>query len=44
LHAPASQTSPEPQLVPLAAVFQLVVEVPGRQVWHESNGLAAPLA
>jgi hypothetical protein len=38
----ALQTSPEPQLVPAAAVVHIVALVPGSQLWHGLLVLMVP--
>jgi hypothetical protein len=44
VHELASQTSPVPQLAPLARAVHAVVEVEGWQTWQALAALAAPLA
>ncbi len=40
-HAPATQMSASPQLVPSASVAHALVVVPGWQLWHSLFGLTA---
>jgi hypothetical protein len=44
LHAPLTHTSPLPQLVPVAAVDQFVVDDDGVHTWHAFAGFVAPAA
>ena len=41
-HAPVTQISPAPQLVPVATLDHALVELDGLQTWHAFAGFAAP--